>query len=88
MRGRVVTMTQLIIEVPETVFAAFKQTPAEFVRAMKMTALVKWYEEGKISQSKAAEIAGISRQEFLEHLYEHQVSPYQLTPEELINEVG
>ena len=26
------TMTQLIIEVPETAFAAFKQTPAEFVR--------------------------------------------------------
>ncbi len=82
------TMTQLIIEVPETAFAAFKQTPAEFVRAMKMTALVKWYEEGKISQSKAAEIAGISRQEFLEHLYEHKISPYQLAPEELIDEVG
>jgi predicted HTH domain antitoxin len=40
---------------------------------MKITALVKWYEEEKISQSKAAEIAGISRQEFLEHLYEHRV---------------
>ncbi len=81
-------MTQLTIEVPETTFAAFKQTPAEFVRSMKITALVKWYEDGRISQSKAAEIAGISRQEFLEHLYEHKISPYQLTPEELINEVG
>ncbi len=81
-------MTQLTIDVPETAFAAFKQTPDEFVQSMKITALVKWYEDGKISQSKAAEIAGISRQEFLEHLYEHKVSPYQLTPEELINEVG
>jgi len=81
-------MTQLTIEVPETTFAAFKQTPAEFVRSMKITALVKWYEDGKISQSKASEIAGISRQEFLEHLYEHKVSPYQLTPVELIDEVG
>ncbi len=54
---------------------------------MKITALVKWYEDGKISQSKAAEVAGISRQEFLEYLYEHKVTPYQLTPEELIHEV-
>ncbi len=81
-------MTQLTIDVPETAFAAFKQTPAEFVRSMKITALAKWYEDGKISQSKAAEIAGISRQEFLEHLFEHKVSSYQLTPEELTNEVG
>ncbi len=81
-------MTQLTVDVPETTFAAFKQTPAEFVQSMKITALVKWYEDGRISQSKAAEIAGISRQEFLECLYEHKVSPYQLTPEDLINEVG
>ena len=81
-------MTLLTVDVPETAFAAFKQTPAEFGRSMKITALVKWYEDGRISQSKAAEIACISRQEFLEHLYEHKVSPYQLTPEELIDEVG
>jgi predicted HTH domain antitoxin len=54
---------------------------------MKVTALVKWYEEGLVSQSKAAEIAGISRQDFLERLHEHGVSPYQLTEEELADEV-
>jgi len=81
-------MTQLTIDVPETAFAALKQTPKEFVRSMKITALVKWYEDGRISQSKASEIAGMSRQEFLECLYEHKVSPYQLTAEELMNEVG
>jgi len=80
-------MIQLTVEVPETAFSVFRQSPREFVQSMKITALVKWYEDGKISQSKAAEVAGISRQEFLEHLYENKVSPYQLTPEELINEV-
>jgi len=79
-------MIQLTVEVPETAFAVFRQSPREFVQSMKITALVKWYEDGKISQSKAAEVAGISRQEFLEHLYENKVSPYQLTPEELIHE--
>ena len=81
-------MIQVTVEVPETTFAVFKQSPSEFGRAMKITALIKWYEDGKISQSKAAEVAGISRQEFLEYLYENKVSPYQLTPEDLVNEVG
>ena len=81
-------MTTMTVELPETAFAVFGKSPSEFARAMKITALAKWYEEGLISQSKAAEIAGVSRQEFLEHLYEHHVSPYQLSPDELANEVA
>lgn len=80
-------MIQLTLDLPETTFALFQQSPEEFLKSMKITALVKWYEEGKISQSKAAEIACISRQEFLEALYLHNVSPFQVTEEELINEV-
>ena len=80
-------MTQMILELPETTFAVFRQTPTEFAKSMAITALVKWYEEGLVSQSKAAEIASISRQEFLEHLYAHNVSPYQLNADELENEL-
>ena len=81
-------MTTMTVELPETAFAVFGKSPSEFAQAMKVAALVKWYEEGLISQSKAAEIAGISRQAFLECLYEHHVSPYQLSPEELENELS
>jgi len=81
-------MTHLTLDLPETAFAVFHQSPREFVESMKVAALVKWYEEGRLSQAKAAEIAGISRQEFLEQLFLHRVSPYQLSAEELINEVG
>jgi len=38
---------------------------------------------GKISQSKAAEIAGLSRQEFIEALYRFKVSPVQYEKEDL-----
>ena len=54
-------MTQLMLELPETSFAVFQQSSKEFLESMKIIALVKWYEEGQISQSKAAEIACISR---------------------------
>lgn len=81
-------MTKLTVELPDDTFAVFNQSPGEFAESMKITAVVKWYEEGRISQSKAAEIAGISRQEFLQQLFIHGVSPFQITPEELRNEVG
>ena len=46
----------------------------------------KWYEVGLLSQSKASEVAGVSRQEFLASLARFQVSPFQVTPDELAQE--
>ena len=61
---------------------------AEFIQEMRLAATVKWYEMHKVSQSKAAEIAGISRQAFIEALARFQVSPFQMTPEDLLQEVN
>jgi predicted HTH domain antitoxin len=80
----VVTIT---LKFPDSAFAVLRKSPSEFAHAMKIAALVKWYEEGLVSQSKAAEIAGISRHEFMEHLYLYKVSPYQLHSGELENEL-
>jgi predicted HTH domain antitoxin len=74
---------RVTIELPDTVFSALRQTPAAFVREMRLASAVKWYEMGQLSQSKAAEIAGVSRQEFLHSLARFNVSPFQVTPEEL-----
>ncbi|MCP4397892.1 MAG: UPF0175 family protein [bacterium] len=78
---------QLIVELPQSVFSALRSSPDEFVQEMRLAAAVKWYEMQKISQSKAAEIAGISRQAFIEALARFQVSPFQVTPEELLQEL-
>jgi predicted HTH domain antitoxin len=79
---------QLMVELPQSVFSALRSSPEEFVQEMRLAAAVKWYELHKVSQSKAAEIAGISRQAFLEALARFQVSPFQVTPEELLQEVN
>jgi predicted HTH domain antitoxin len=60
----------------------------EFVGELRLAAAVKWYELGMISQSKAAELAGVSRQEFLEALDRFKVSPFQVTAEELAREAA
>ncbi|HDP89685.1 MAG TPA: UPF0175 family protein [Thioalkalivibrio sp.] len=81
-------MVQFTIELPETVFSALRQTPATFVREMRLASAIKWYELGQLSQSKAAEVAGVSRQEFLQSLARYNVSPFQVTSEELAEELA
>lgn len=53
---------------------------------MRLAAAVKWYELGQISQERAAEIAGLSRAEFISALNRFQVSPFQYTEAELREE--
>jgi predicted HTH domain antitoxin len=76
------------VELPEDAFSALRTSPEDFVREMRLAAAVKWYELGLLSQSKAAEVAGISRHEFLDALSRFKVSPFQTTPDELARELG
>jgi predicted HTH domain antitoxin len=79
---------KVTIDLPEDAFTVLRTDPANFVREMQLAAAVKWYELGKVSQSKAAEFTGLSRQEFLEALYRFNVSPYQVNPSELREEIA
>ncbi len=81
-------MTTVTIELPETVFSALHVDPQGFAREMRIVAAVKWYELGKISQAKGAEIAGLTRSAFITALSEAKVSPFQYTAEELEQELG
>lgn len=80
-------MIQVSIELPRAVFSALRQDPAGFVREMRVAAAVKWYENGMISQGKAAEVAGLSRAEFINALNQFKVSPFQYTSDEIVEEV-
>ena len=55
---------------------------------MEQAAVVKWYELGKISQSKGAEICGVTRTEFLRILGEHKVSVIQYDEDSLDRELA
>ena len=77
----------LEIDMPETVFSAIRKSPSEFAAEMRLAAAVKWYEMGIISQEKAAEVAGLSREDFIFSLGRFDVSPFQYTAEEIQNEL-
>ncbi|MDQ3606825.1 MAG: UPF0175 family protein [Gemmatimonadota bacterium] len=61
-------MVELTIEVPEEAFSALREA-AE----MRFAAAVQWYQEGRISGSKAGQIAGMTRLEFLDELARRQI---------------
>lgn len=81
-------MTSVVIDLPDSVFSALRYAPEESVREMRIAAAIKWYELGKISQGKAAEIAGLSRAAFIDALSRFQVSPFQCAAEEMAEEVA
>lgn len=79
-------MVQLTIEMPESALSSLRQDPDNFTRELRLAAAVKWYELKRISQGRAAEIAGISRSEFITALGQFGVTPFQYEADEMIEE--
>lgn len=80
-------MTQLALELPEHVFSALRLSPVDFGREMRIAAAVQWYAERRISQERAAEIAGLTRAEFIDQLRYRKVAAIQLDESELAQEL-
>jgi predicted HTH domain antitoxin len=79
---------KLEIEVSENAFSSLRRGPEQFARELTLAACVKWYELGRITQAKAAEIACISRAEFIDALREYEVAAIQVSTRELEHEVA
>ena len=76
------------VEVPEAAFSALRRSPKEFAREMRIAAAILWYHQGLVSQGKAAEIAGLSRADFLDApLFRANIPAGQVTAEELKEEL-
>jgi predicted HTH domain antitoxin len=77
-------MKRIEIELSDETFAGLDRESAVLAAEFCAAAAAKWYEVGRVSQEVAAEIAGVSRSEFLTLLSKLQVSPMQESGEEAL----
>jgi predicted HTH domain antitoxin len=75
------------IELPESVLIPFAGTPEAFAREVRLAAAIEWYRQGRVSQGKAAEVAGLGRDAFLEALHRARVPASQATVDEVMSDV-
>jgi predicted HTH domain antitoxin len=80
-------MSAVQLDIPEETLISLKTDAEAFARDLKLLAAVKLFELGKLSSGRAAQLAGMPRVEFLLALRHYQVSPFQMTAEELAQDV-
>jgi predicted HTH domain antitoxin len=76
-------MTRVQVEFDTDVFSTLRRSPEEVAQEMRLAAAILWYAQGRVSQSRAAELARVSRAEFLDALSASGVSATQETLEDL-----
>jgi len=76
-------MEKVVLDIPEEILISLKETTHEFSRELLMLAAVKLFELGKLSSGRAAQLAGISRICFLQSLASYKVPIFDLSEEEL-----
>jgi predicted HTH domain antitoxin len=79
---------ELIIKYPSGFELAVQLSKEELEQHIRLMAALKMFELGKVSSGKAAELAGMSRVEFIETCGRYRVSVFNYTPEELEKEIN
>ena len=81
-------MVKLTIEMPEEALSAVREAPARFAAELRFAAAVQWYHEGRISGSKAAQVAGMTRLEFLDELARRKLDVVKVDLDQLRQEIA
>lgn len=76
-------MEKVVLDIPEEILISLKETTQEFSKDILVLAAVKLFELGKLSSGRAAQLAGMSRISFLQALAGYKVPVFDLSEEEL-----
>lgn len=73
----------LTIPYSDDLLLSLKESPEQFEAEARLLLAVKLYELGRLSSGRAASLAGMERVEFLFALRRFDVSPINIDPDEL-----
>jgi predicted HTH domain antitoxin len=76
-------MKQLVVNYPDDLPEAVHLTPEELAAQVPLMAALKMFELGILSSGKAAELAGLSRVEFLEACGRYRVPVFNYPADEI-----
>jgi predicted HTH domain antitoxin len=77
----------ITIEIADNLAPLESDSDEAFASEFRLAAAIHWYSRGVISQSRAAEIAGLDRASFLLALGRAKVDSFQITDDELNGEI-
>lgn len=80
-------MARIVLDLPDEVFSALRRSPDEFSRELRLAAAIHWYQLGRISQEKAASIAGLDRTDFLLALARERLDVFKVDLDDLKREL-
>ncbi len=77
-----------ILQIPytEDLLLSLKESKEQFEQDARFFLAAKLYELGKISSGKAAKLAGLARVAFLLKLGQYQISPFQVSMDDIVKE--
>ncbi|MCB1189769.1 MAG: UPF0175 family protein [Leptospiraceae bacterium] len=75
------------LQLPESIFSTLHKGKDEIATLLKLCTAVKLYELQQLSQERAAELADMTRTEFLLALRDFKISPYQYSFDDAKQEV-
>lgn len=76
------------LDFPDDAYSTLRKSPSDFASELKQAAVCKWFELGVVSQSRAAELLGTTREQLLVLRARYRVTPLQTTVAELREELA
>lgn len=80
-------LVKLDVRVPKEIFQTTRISKKELEEELKKNTAMELYKEGKLSFGKAAKLAGMCHNDFLNFLGQHKISIFNYTDEEIEEEL-